>query len=287
MADEYEFDQHTAVAPTGETGRFDADVNRAWTVGPKPNGGYLLAIAARAAAADLVEHDSDHTDPLSATAAYLHAPDPGPAQVQTEILRTGRSASHVRASIVQQGRLCVESTFVMGTLEPARESEAWWSDREPFDLPPIDDCVRLTSTGGRNPFQVSIMDRCDVRLDPEVIGFATGQPTGRGELRGWIAFADGRPVDALSLLFFIDAFPPATFDLVSAGWVPTLSLSAYVRANPVPGPLRVSQRAQVVDGPRFDEVCEVWDASDRLVAQATQLAAIRIPEGQTPPRPRR
>ena len=34
---------------------------------------------------------------------------------------------------------------------------------------------------------------------------------------------------------------------------------------------------------RFDEICEVWDASDRLVAQATQLAAIRIPEGLAPP----
>ena len=43
------------------------------------------------------------------------------------------------------------------------------------------------------------------------------------------------------------------------------------------------QQAQVVDGGRFDEVCEVWDASDRLVAQATQLAAIRIPEGLQPP----
>jgi len=130
---------------------------------------------------------------------------------------------------------------------------------------------------------VSIMDRSDLRLDPDVIGFATGRPSGQAELRGWISFADRRPIDALGLLFMVDAFPPATFELAPTGWVPTISLTAYVRAVPAPGPLRVRQAAQVVDGGRFDEICEVWDSRDRLVAQATQLAAIRIPEGLRPP----
>ena len=37
-------------------------------------------------------------------------------------------------------------------------------------------------------------------------------------------------------------------------------------------------RAQVVTGGRVDEVCEIWDSADRLVAQATQLAAVRFDE---------
>lgn len=278
----YEFDIATAVRPTDDATTFDIDVDAGWTVGPKPNGGYLLATAARAAGHALAAAESTHRDPLAATAHYLSAPDAGPAQVITQVLRTGRSASQVRTSLVQDGRPCMEATFTLGTLEPEPPA-TWWSNRSPFELPPIDECVKLPSAQDGAPFVVSIMDRSDLRLDPEVIGFASGRPSGQAELRGWIQFADGRPVDPLGLLFFTDAFPPATFELVQAGWVPTLSLSVYVRAVPVPGPLRVSQKAQVVDGGRFDEVCEVWDASDRLVAQATQLAAIRIPEGLAPP----
>lgn len=279
----YEFDVATAVRPRAEPVMFDIDVDAGWTVGPKPNGGYLLAIAARAAGQAAGAFDSPHRDPLASTAHYLWAPDPGPAEVHTHVLRTGRSASQVRATITQDGRECVDATFTLGTLDP-QPAPPWWTNRVPFELPPIDECVKLPSAQDGAPFVVAIMDRSDLRLDPDVIGFASGRPSGRAELRGWISFADGRPVDALGLLFFTDAFPPATFELAQAGWVPTLSLSVYVRAAPVPGPLRVSQSAQVVDGGRFDEVCEVWDASDRLVAQATQLAAIRIPDGLQPPR---
>jgi len=278
----YEFDIATAVRPCADGTTFDMDVHPGWTVGPKPNGGYLLAAAARAAGEALGVAGSLHRDPLASTAHFLWAPDPGPAEVTTQILRAGRSASQVRTLIVQGDRACVDATFTLGTL-PAEPPAPWWSNREPFDLPPIDECVKLPAARDGAPFVVSIMDRSDLRLDPEVIGFASGNPSGKAELRGWISFADNRPVDALGLLFFTDAFPPATFELAEAGWVPTLSLSVYVRAVPVPGPLRVSQIAQLVDGGRFDEVCEVWDASDRLVAQATQLAAIRIPEGLQPP----
>src|SRR5438105_4640319 len=38
--------------------------------------------------------------------------------------------------------------------------------------------------------------------------------------------------DPTSLLFAVDAFPPATFDIDFSGWVPTLELTVYVRALP-------------------------------------------------------
>jgi hypothetical protein len=77
-------------------------------------------------------------------------------------------------------------------------------------------------------------------------------------------------------LFAVDAFPPATFDIAFTGWVPTLELTAYVRALPQPGPLRIQHRAQLIDDGRVDETCLVWDRTGRLVAQATQLALIRF-----------
>ena len=129
-----------------------------------------------------------------------------------------------------------------------------------------------------------IMERVELRFDPAVLGFRRGEPTGRGELRAWLAFADGRDPDPLALLYALDGLPPATFDLAEAtGWVPTLSLTAYVRALPAPGPLVVRQRAGLVEGGLVDEECEVWDSRGRLVAQATQLAAVRTPRHRDGP----
>ena len=85
-----------------------------------------------------------------------------------------------------------------------------------------------------------------------------------------------RAFDPFSLLFAVDSFMPATFDIEMSGWVPTLELTAYVRAVPAPGPVRILQRAQLIDGQRFDEDCFVWDSTGRLVAQSMQLAGIRL-----------
>ncbi len=125
-------------------------------------------------------------------------------------------------------------------------------------------------------FRVAIMEQVDLRLEPDSAGFTTGAPAGRGELRGWLGLSDGEPFDSISLLYAVDAFPPATFDIEFSGWVPTFELTAYVRALPAPGPLQILQRAQLIDGQRVDEVCFVWDSAGRLVAQATQLAGIRL-----------
>ena len=74
----------------------------------------------------------------------------------------------------------------------------------------------------------------------------------------------------------MDSFPPATFTIGTAGWVPTMTLTAYLRGLPAPGPLRVRQRVGLLAGRLADQVCEVWDSTGRMVAQATQLDAIRM-----------
>jgi hypothetical protein len=120
------------------------------------------------------------------------------------------------------------------------------------------------------------MDQIELRLEPDSAGFTRGQPRGLGELRGWLGLPEDEPFDPASLLFAVDAYPPATFDIEFAGWVPTLELTVYVRALPAPGPVRVLQRAQLIDGQRVDEACFVWDRTGRLVAQGVQLAGIRL-----------
>src|SRR5690606_30721738 len=100
---EFEFDAATAVELLGDTtcaGRVDAG----WTVGDKPNGGYLLGMIARAAGAVLEAAGSPHRDPLAATAHYLRAPDVGDVTLRSEVLRVGRGASQIRTVLEQDGQ---------------------------------------------------------------------------------------------------------------------------------------------------------------------------------------
>lgn len=282
MTDPDGFDAATALGAP-ESARYPVVLHPGWTVvGGKPNGGYLLAVLGRAAVAAVVDAGGAHPHPLAATSTYLSAPDVGPAEVETEVLRLGRSASQVRVRLCQDGLPRVEAVLVVGRL--AEGVEPWWGSLPPVEVPPFAACERLgVQDHPGSPFRVPLTAVVEERLDPAVLGFLDGRPGGGPELRGWLRLADGREPDPLVLLLAVDAYPPATFELGTTGWVPTLQLTAYVRALPAPGPLRVRQRARLVQGDLVDEQCEVWDSAGRLVASATQLAGLRV--GDTPPPP--
>jgi acyl-coenzyme A thioesterase PaaI-like protein len=273
----------TALVQNGP-GAFTATVDPRWTNAGTPNGGYLLAMMGRAASGL-----GPHRHVIAASAHYLHSPDPGPVRITAEVLRAGRSASQVHTRMLQDGRPCVDALLTVANLDP--EAKPYWDAGLPAAAaPPPQRCIRLSAPPGPSATSAPsapagrppglavppIMQEVQVLLDPACLGFATGQPGGQGELRGWLALAGETAFDPVSLLFAVDAFPPATFDIEFAGWVPTLELSVYVRALPAPGPVQVLQRAQLIDGQRVDEACFVWDAAGRLVAQATQLAGIRL-----------
>ena len=279
-----QFDDATAVRPRPDGRTFDVDVDPAWTIGPgKPNGGYLLAILGRAAVEAVAAAGGTQPFVVAANVTYVASPAVAPAVAEVEVLRVGRTASQVRARLVQDGNVAVDAMFTLGRLEP--DSSPWWGEVPPVDLAPVEDApVRAMPAGSQTPNAgPTIRERVEIRFDPSSTAFTTGTPSGRGELKGWLRFVDGRDHDPLSLLFACDAFPPATFDLVMTGWVPTLNLTAYVRAVPAPGPLRMRFRAGVVQDGFADEVMEIWDQAGRLVAQSTQLTALRIPEGSAPP----
>ncbi|HEY1916920.1 MAG TPA: thioesterase family protein [Streptosporangiaceae bacterium] len=262
------FAEVTALTPDGP-GRFGAVASPEWTIGGKPNGGYLLAMLGRAAAAV-----SEHPHVITASACYLRPPEPGPVAIEAQVLRAGRSASQVRARLTQDGRDCVEALITTSTLQPGGKPH-WDAGLPTPSQVSYEECPRLVPrlpTG----LPVAIMSQIQVRLEPATSGFTRGQPDGHGELRGWLTLPADETFGPESLLFAVDAYPPATFDIEFTGWVPTLELTVYVRALPVPGPVRVLQRAQLIDGQRVDETCYIWDSAGRLVAQGSQLAAIRL-----------
>jgi hypothetical protein len=73
----------------------EVSLDGSWAVEGRLHGGYLLRTAVEQAV------DADHPHPLAASVHYLSPPDPGPAVVEVERLRTGRRVASSRVRLVQ------------------------------------------------------------------------------------------------------------------------------------------------------------------------------------------
>jgi acyl-CoA thioesterase len=268
-----EFDTDTAVVRLAE-GAYSATVTDRWNIGTVPNGGYTMAIAMRALL-DTV----GRSDPLSVTGHFLRPAEPGPAELEVEVVRAGRSASTAVVSMSQGGS---ERLRVLGSATeldddaPRSEAGPVHHGAGPPDLPPPEDCLRGDGVlpGGN---LAAVAQRFELRISPDHAGWARGAPTGRLEIAGWVRLADGRQPDALLLPAVVDGFPPTVFELGVAGWVPTLELTLHVRRRPAPGWLRCVIRSNHVSSGMVDEDAEVWDSTDHLVAVSRQLARLPRP----------
>lgn len=256
----HEFDQDTAIEPVGDD-RFIAQVSPRWAVGGRPNGGYLMSIGVRAMGQVMPQ-----LDPLTVTAHFSRQAEPGPSTIEVDLIRKGRRVSFGHCRMLHEGSEYLRMTSAFTDL--SKSTGMTRLTASPPDLPPLDECI----SPDPGAMDVSIFDRFDMRLDPRCAGWLRGEASGRGEMAAWIRFADGREPDLLSLIQVVDALPPAVFELGPVDPVPTVELTTHLRAHPAPGWLRAVMRTRnVIDG-FLEEEAEVWDSSDRLVAQARQLA---------------
>jgi acyl-CoA thioesterase len=265
-----EFDTDTAVRGVGD-GAYEADLSDRWSVGGRPNGGYLLAVLARALGASLGQ-----PDPLTMTAHFLRAPAPGPARIDIEVVREGRTLSTAEARLRQGDTEYVRVLGAFGDLDAAKGPRH--VELEPPALPAPERCVGVPEDG-RMPdgLHISLMERFDLRLTPESVGWLAGRPSGRGEHAGWLRFRDGREPDLLSLALVVDAFAPAVLSTGHLGSVPTIELTAHFRAHPAPGWLRMVTRTRALLDGYLEEDAEVWDSEGTLVAMSRQFARLSGP----------
>jgi acyl-CoA thioesterase len=209
-------------------------------------------------------------DPFSVTTHFLSVAKPGPAEVATEVVRVGKGHSTAVARLIQDGREVLRTLAVFGDLG-AIEGPTVVTVAPPA-LPPPEECDR----GRPAPSLPKIADRLDVFTAPGTTSWLSGSHNDVAELGGWIRLRDGREPDAVSLVFFADAFPPPVLNLsaVTTPWVPTIELTVHVRARPAPGLLRAWFRTRALVGGYLEEDGELWDSSGKLVAMSRQLARI-------------
>ncbi len=244
---------------------YTASIHEGWDVVGNANGGYLMAIGARAMAVAAAQ-----PHPVTVTAHYLSPGRPGPVSIDPQIVKVGKRLTTVRATLQGPEKPLIEllGSFsnLAGIEGPVRV------DAHPPDLPPPEECARAVPDPGLG-FPPSIMGRVDLRLHPEDAQFLDGNPTGEPLLRGWIRLANDEPVDVFGLLLVTDAFPPTIFNArLPVAWTPTVELTAHIRGIPEPGWLRCRFSTRFISGGMMEEDGEIWDSSGRLVAQSRQLA---------------
>lgn len=274
MSDQHLFASATAVTEDGSN-RYRGEIQPGWDVVGNANGGYLMAMAARAGSAA-----AGGRAPLSVTAHFLSPGRPGPVRFDTTVHKQGRRLSTVGVAVIaltddegrETERPLVQLLGAFGD-DPGTDSDIERIDVERPDIPDPDYCIAMEGGDG---FPPPLMNRVDLRLHPDDAGFGSGRPL----FQGWIRLLDDEPVDPFALMLAADVFPPTVFNAnLPVAWAPTIELTVHVRGIPEPGWLQCRFVSHYLMGGLVEEDGEVWDSTGRLVAQSRQLALIPRSDG--------
>lgn len=245
-------------------GTYAGSIEAGWDIAGNANGGYLMAIAAKAA--------SDATGgraPVTLTAHFLAPGKPGPVTVDTTIEKQGRRFTTVTARLNGPDR---QLMTLLGSYAatPPTTSGMERVDASPPEMPPPEECIAIEPT---DTFPPPFMGKVELRIHPDDASFASGTP----RFRGWFRLRDDEPIDAFAAIVAVDAFPPTIFNArLPVAWTPTLELTAHLRARPEPGWMRCQFTTRFITGGLLEEDGEVWNAGGRLVAQSRQLALLPL-----------
>jgi len=249
-------------------GVYEGELNKHWTIGPKVHGGAMVALCANAAR---TAYGEDRLQPVAVSANFLRAPDPGEMRLVTALHKRGRRISVVDVELTQGDRTAVHAVVTLG--EPEHVAAPLLSANPVVDLmaPEPPDGVAPIGPGHRLAGLVHLGEGCDVR--PLL---STMQPSTDGRppvLQMW-ARPRGVAPDALFALMCGDLSAPVTFAVDRTGWAPTVQLTAFLRALPADGWLRVICTCVEIGQDWFDEDHIVVDRVGRIVVQSRQLAMV-------------
>ena len=264
------FDEAIAHTPLGD-GLFRTATPPSWMASGRVPAGLVEAQLMAGLAAKVTD---PQYRPLSFTAHLLRAPGEGDYEVQTEVLRTGRTLVSTAARVVQEGKLIATALASFATDRPSPE----------FDELPMPEVAPPTPTRETDGFvpefafpygdNVIMQDR----LGPKPFT----APHGPMERVGWAGFAQARPIDAPGLLMI--------GDIGMMGWwvrldrmftTATLDHTTYFRADlttvQATDMVLLRSRTGLVRGGYLDWDIDIWAPDGTLLCQSRQILAILGP----------
>lgn len=275
MADSTRFSDAMHLVPLSSddtVSSFDGVLNRHWTIGEKVHGGAMLALCANAARLALGgAHGDAGVQPIAVSGSFLWAPDPGPVRVVTTVRKRGRRVSLVDVELNQGERTAVRAAMTMA--DPEHDVAPLLSVNPVVPLMTPDPPPGLDPIGPGHPMAdiVHLAHGCDIR--PSLTTMAPRADGGPPVIEYWVRPREG-PTDVLFALLCGDVSAPVTFGVNRFGWAPTVQLTAYLRAIPADGWLRVMCTTMQIGQDWFDEDHVVVDCEGRIVVQSRQLALV-------------
>jgi len=195
----------------------------------------------------------------------------GAVQVDTQLLKSGRSLATVDTRLIQRDKVVVATITTFGDL--ARAEDASYQAASMPDLADRGHCLRVEPD--KSPFVPEMARNLELLLTPESAAWTQGNTSEHAAMMGWVRFADHRPIDQLSLPMFADALPPPVFSLgAPTVWTPTIEFTLHTRRIPDTTWLGVSFTTSLVGGGFFESSGTLWDEAGNLVAMSRQLQLI-------------
>jgi acyl-CoA thioesterase len=252
-------DEDTELVPDGARS-WKGEISDRWSV-VGPNGGYLAAFITRA----LMEA-APFPDPLVLNVHFVARANPGPARVEVDVVREGRSHATLAVRL-WQGEVVAAGLATFGVRR--EEGRELCAAIMPSIAPP-DECA-LASGPALLP-GVTIRDRFEVRLppdsDPDYGGVGDGSPVSGS----WRRMLD-REVDDLAVPLFMDAAPPSVWAATGRGaGAPTVELTVHWRSRPHTRWHLNWFSTSSLRGGYFVEDGQLWGEDGQLVAESRQLA---------------
>ncbi len=255
-------------------GVYDGELNEHWTIGEKVHGGAMLALCANAARTEHAAGDAAEdggAQPIAVSGNFLWAPDPGPMRVATTVRKRGRRVSLIDVELTQGDRTAVRASVTLG--EPEHDVPPLLSVNPviPLMQPEPPPGLEPIGPGHRMADIVHLAHGCDIR--PSLTTMAPRSDGGPPVIEYWVR-PKGVAPDVLFALLCGDVSAPVTFGVNRFGWAPTVQLTAYLRALPADGWLRVLCTTVQIGQDWFDEDHIVVDCEGRIIVQSRQLAMV-------------
>jgi hypothetical protein len=200
------FDRTTVaeVPATGSSSPATITLDEGWSSLQGLHGGYLAAVAVRAAEAALGGRAV-----RTVATSFLRSGRPGPASIELTERRNSRSLTTLDVSLGQAGGPVLVSRVTgvagpgpFGAPGPSEAGSSWDEAVAPV-LAPRSACIPLDPPPGIGHF-----DQADAVIDPADVPFTSGP---RARIAGYVRPLEPRPVDAPWLTMILDWFPPSPF----------------------------------------------------------------------------
>ena len=282
------FFDSTAVTPVAD-GRYEAAVDEAWGLRPLPQGGIVTAIALRAMA-DALADPGQRLRTLHTT--FVAQVGAGPVTIDVEVLRRGRSMTHVRGEVANAGSSRGHiTTAVFGWARPGFAFT---------DLAPPDVAGPLECPSYRDPPPPGVpafepmpfwTERVEGRAALGHAPWATYTPD-RAERAMWYRFdeppfLDDGSIDPLALVVLADTMPGAVGEKVGPQdrmWFsPSVDLTVHLLDDCRSPWVLAHNRARPAGDGYASADMALWDCGTdgtdpaRLVAYATQVFLFTFP----------